>query len=103
MGKGTWTDEVAQMVGKVDTDGNPTLSKILMMMGPYGRLMTPLSYPQHVILVAGGIGVTPMMSTLQYIGQKLNSGDLQNLKSVKLVWTIPCTGSWRTTCNSPWI
>ena len=74
-----------------------------MVMGPYGSLMVPLESCGHVVLAAGGIGITPMLSTLQYIANQVNTppekkkkdgGDevdlklLPRLKSVTLVWSV---------------
>ena len=57
--------------------------------GPYGKLSVQLQRYEHVILVAGGIGVTPMMSTLHWLlDQNYGPGALENLKSVRFIWSV---------------
>lgn len=35
--------------------------------GPYGQLSTPLGDYPHLLLVGGGVGVTPLTSTLKWL------------------------------------
>ena len=41
-----------------------------------------------LVLVAGGIGLTPMTSTLSYIAHQKKEGKLALLESVTLVWAV---------------
>jgi ferredoxin-NADP reductase len=52
--------------GKLLKDGTPTLrvGDKLSLDGPYGRLSVRLSQQRELVMVAGGIGCTPMLSIL---------------------------------------
>lgn len=62
MGAGTWSGGLAELVkkGELDSDG-------VMMDGPYGSFQVDLDRYTRLVLVAGGIGVTPMASILSEI------------------------------------
>ena len=56
--------------------------------GPYGKLSVDLTRYQNVVLAAGGIGVTPMISTLHWLYDQYKLGNLKQLKKVLFVWTV---------------
>ena len=74
-GKGTWTGTLHQLV----IDHHPLGD--MMLMGPFGTLMVPLEAVSHAIVVAGGIGVTPMLSIAEGAAK---SG---NITIVDFVWS----------------
>ena len=59
-GPGTWTDKLSKLATLVP-QGNTDLD--IYVDGPYGRAI-PYSESKSVVLVAGGIGITPMASIL---------------------------------------
>jgi hypothetical protein len=79
-----WTTRLAKLIQSGETLGNVTF------MGPYGRLQVPLEGNRRIFLVAGGVGITPMMSTLQYCVSKIAGGDasLSELESITLIWVV---------------
>jgi predicted ferric reductase len=79
-----WTTRLAKLIQSGETLGNVTF------MGPYGRLQVPLEGNRRIFLVAGGVGITPMMSTLQYCVSRIVSGDasLSELESITLIWVV---------------
>lgn len=83
MGDGTFTDRL------MDTKERYSLPYVqLRVDGPYGR---PVYYDEakHLLLVAGGIGVTPLHSILMEVYNRLRTNQgVGNIKSVKLVWAV---------------
>jgi predicted ferric reductase len=59
----------------------------LKLEGPYGRFSVALGVYSDIWLVAGGIGITPMMSTLLWLRTHAHER-LPSLKSVHLVWSV---------------
>lgn len=56
--------------------------------GPYGGLSIPIEAYSHLVLVGGGVGVTPMMSLLIDLMDRVDAGDigLKHLEKVHFVW-----------------
>jgi predicted ferric reductase len=105
LGEGTWTNglyqiaaqevENSQSHGSMVKDENapsappmspPTLA--VLVDGPYGKLSIDLQRYRQLVLVAGGIGLTPMTSVLSYISHCTRKGIMPRLKTVTLVWVL---------------
>uniref|UniRef100_A0A6B2LHV1 Ferric reductase NAD binding domain-containing protein n=1 Tax=Arcella intermedia TaxID=1963864 RepID=A0A6B2LHV1_9EUKA len=58
--------------------------------GPYGHLNLDYHRYSHVVLIAGGIGITPIIGILKEIfaGKKRRS----RIQSVLMVWSVPSEG-----------
>lgn len=101
LGYWSWTHKLGVIAkaktskGEMATPRSPRLSQIaepelefipepLLIDGPYGRCM-PYSSSKMAIFVAGGIGVTPIISILSEI-VSLKKADWQVLQSVHLLW-----------------
>ncbi|CUG87225.1 ferric reductase-like protein, putative [Bodo saltans] len=56
----------------------------ITMFGPYGKLQVPVADCRHVVLVSGGIGVTPMVSILEHIAT--NAANLPLLQTLTFIW-----------------
>ncbi|EGD72680.1 hypothetical protein PTSG_12170 [Salpingoeca rosetta] len=83
MGPNTFTAKLMWV-----TDTYPLEAIKLRVDGPYGR---PLYFDEveNLILVAGGIGVTPMHSILMEIYNRARAGmDVGRIKTVTLVWAV---------------
>lgn len=77
---GSWTARLGEVVDK--NNGNPIALKLL---GFHGSLQIPLSACKHAVLVAGGIGVTAIMSILQSIA---HGRDNSAVERVTLIWVV---------------
>eukprot|EP00658_Telonema_sp_P-2_P006485 TRINITY_DN12455_c0_g1_i4.p1 TRINITY_DN12455_c0_g1~~TRINITY_DN12455_c0_g1_i4.p1 ORF type:complete len:357 (+),score=85.38 TRINITY_DN12455_c0_g1_i4:143-1213(+) len=94
---GTWFAHALEQQNK-KSGGDDASSPSAIVMGPYGSLTVPLESCGHIVLAAGGIGITPMLSTLQYIANQVNTAPksdehvdlklLPRLKSVTLIWSV---------------
>lgn len=79
MGPGSWTSRLHTLV-----DGVTDPSQLTMRVeGPYGSLRN-FTKP-HLLLVAGGIGVTPMQNVLRFLQRSPET--VASVQSVHLVWT----------------
>jgi len=80
MGPGTFTNDLnvlAPAYDRYEKDQKLVGSRQLAVVGPYGKLGLDVMDYSVLILVAGGIGVTPMASILQWM---LNMSDQHKLR-----------------------
>lgn len=58
--------------------------------GPYGKMSINLLNPKYktIILCAGGIGITPMISTLHWLHDQYTAGKLKHVEKVLFIWTV---------------
>ena len=92
MGPGTFTQRLHDHVEGLKSKGE----KLTLQLGGIydGRPATRLSDYERVIMVAGGIGITPFISTLGYLlhqgaSQGATKQKTRTLKSLALIWTCP--------------
>jgi len=71
-------------IAKLAREGKLTLS---LFIGPYGSLTVPLDNCSTIILVAGGIGITPLASILSFLADPSTKRH-PLLRRVLLVWTM---------------
>jgi predicted ferric reductase len=87
-GRGTFTGALADLCEAIhansERDGCPWPA--VSVFGPYGRLQVPIEACRHVVLVSGGIGITPMLSILENIGTSNASLMFPRLQSVRFIW-----------------
>lgn len=77
----------------------PTLFRpgAIKLQGPYGSVSTPhLDYPV-LVLVAGGIGATSMISLMMDLAHKQRSGELfgKQVMQVHLIWAVKRSSAFR--------
>lgn len=60
----------------------------ILVDGPYGKLSIDLRNYRRLVLVAGGIGITPMTTTLSFISHQKRRDLLPLLEGVTLVWAV---------------
>ncbi|KAM3568988.1 hypothetical protein VYU27_008902 [Nannochloropsis oceanica] len=64
----------------------------VMVDGPYGRCSLSLPCYSHLLLLGGGVGITPLSSTLAWLRKRGRKGGKEGgvplLKSVVLVWVV---------------
>lgn len=87
MGDDTFTGRLLEYAAKCDLSGSP--SQTIRVDGPYGRQPYCTEY-HNVLLVAGGIGITPMHAQLAEIHARASNGTLEQcaLKRIRLVWVV---------------
>jgi len=90
MGKTTWTARLARMYGGDGLSFNRMASlPVINIDGPYGN---PPDYTsqENIYLVAGGIGITPMISILKDLYQlhKQNDPKVRYIKNIYLLWVV---------------
>jgi len=85
MGKGTFTGNLWEFTSK------HSVPFAINVDGPYGPPLDPSSHVA-MMLLAGGIGITPMHSTFRMLSQLAIQGQLPStLKHVRLVWIARST------------
>ena len=83
MGPETFTGKLADL-----TRSGPAKLKV-HLRGPYGCLSLNITNYEHVLIIAGGIGITPMLPVLDRIRQVCIANKLEKLpklKEVTVVW-----------------
>jgi len=105
LGKGAWTNDLYQLAAReaatphsygstVKEDNAPSAPTMLspalsiLVDGPYGELSIDLRNYRQLVLVAGGIGITPLTSVLSYISHHTRKGTMPQLETVTLVWIL---------------
>lgn len=82
MGKGTFSGELHKLA---DMTQSPR-DVVMNIQGPYGPYIDLHTVPR-VLLVAGGIGVTPMVNTLRCAVQRARAGELGALQRIHFLWS----------------
>jgi ferredoxin-NADP reductase len=81
-GDGSWTRRLAERVASSPAG----LSMSVAWLGPFGSLQVPLGKTPTCVLVAGGIGITALLSILQAVRERQDGGE--NVSRVVLLWTV---------------
>jgi Predicted ferric reductase len=79
---GGWTRKLMELA-KTEPKVN------ILMEGPYGKLAVDINDTDRyktVVLIAGGIGITPLMSVANYLLQQVKNG--REMTKIRFVWTI---------------
>merc|ERR1711871_1265342 len=85
LGEKSWTGRLASLVMAGES------SMTAKLRGPYGSLSLNLGDYRDVILLAGGIGVTPFLPVLdriRYWVEHDKDGKFPRLRSVTVLWTV---------------
>mmetsp|Transcript_53947 Transcript_53947/g.94607 ORF Transcript_53947/g.94607 Transcript_53947/m.94607 type:complete len:832 (+) Transcript_53947:1-2496(+) len=82
MGQGTFTGQLHKLASMAESPRDVVMN----IQGPYGPHIDLHTVPR-VLLVAGGIGVTPMINTLRCAVQRARAGDLGALKRIHFLWS----------------
>ena len=84
---GRWTRRLAELARKGEAEGRDWTKLKMHTEGPYGLLSVPLSDYSSVLLVCGGIGVTPLGSVYNSLVHEHYRG-VRRLRQLKLVWSL---------------
>jgi predicted ferric reductase len=92
MSYGSWTNNLARLVASRSAmNGSTELS--CHLRGPYGSLSLNLCEYRHIVLVSGGIGVTPMLPILDRLkywlsqGKDIKEKKLPCLEKITVIWS----------------
>ena len=81
---GNWTKRLQRVVLNRPVDA----SRLSMYIeGPYGTLELPLSDYKSVLLVSGGIGITPLQSVFNSISHDMRLG-LRSMNRLRFAWSV---------------
>lgn len=103
MGDKTWTDDLFAVVsgeggaapGSLNQRSGASAALLgeegvplqVAVDGPYGRPANFMAFP-HLVLVAGGIGITPMLAILSEIVHRRRMGETGGPVRVAFVWSV---------------
>jgi len=91
MGKGTWTGKLRQMKDKGKDTIDDLFNKEVYLQGPYGNINLDYSKYKNIITIAGGIGITSVLSVLGYMNELIYLKKMKNIRNILFVWVIPHT------------
>eukprot|EP01042_Synura_sphagnicola_P007869 gene7869-10075_t len=90
VGEGTWTGRLAALARSRESADKEVEPLYVSVDGPYGRAIRYSEY-EDVVLVAGGIGITPMASILFEILSKVTTTEpspVGSIKRIHLIWSV---------------
>eukprot|EP00812_Abedinium_dasypus_P000085 NODE_1010_length_1270_cov_299.503704.p1 GENE.NODE_1010_length_1270_cov_299.503704~~NODE_1010_length_1270_cov_299.503704.p1 ORF type:complete len:353 (+),score=115.30 NODE_1010_length_1270_cov_299.503704:3-1061(+) len=87
MGDATFTGNLHELAKQTEAGAGVVMN----VQGPYGPYQDMLEM-ERVLLVAGGIGVTPMISTLRFAVQCARAGRGGALRRLRLLWCARSPG-----------
>jgi predicted ferric reductase len=80
LGKNTFTGRLHTLALK-----NPSVLNQVQLEGPYGDPDLDISNYERVVLIAGGVGITPIMAILR---QALADGQHRSCKDIRVIWVV---------------
>jgi predicted ferric reductase len=85
----SWTGKLLSLAKTIQTTSQSHLNNIVINVdGPYG-LPIDTSFYSNILLVAGGIGITPIHAVFKSLYQtQLNMGLSRHIKSIRLIWIV---------------
>ena len=88
MGKGSWTNKI-RLLDESRSLKSKLKDSPVLLQGPYGHINIDYKNNKYkyLILVAGGIGITPILSILYDINH--NHRKFKHLKHIYLIWVVP--------------
>ena len=91
MGDNSWTDRLEKFSEKTKNVSDMLLNREVLIQGPYNGNIN-CKYKENIykniIIISGGIGITPMISIIKEIDELYLCNKLSNLEKVTIVWII---------------
>ncbi|KAL5718143.1 ferric-chelate reductase (NADH) [Ranunculus cassubicifolius] len=85
--EGDWTNSLHNIVlAAIESSDNQAKCLPLSVEGPYGPVSTDFLRYDSLLLVAGGIGLTPFLSIIQEIGSAQNSKKIRLPTNIQLIY-----------------
>jgi NAD(P)H-flavin reductase len=90
IGQYSWTNRLHD---NVKNNYDMLVNRNVYIQGPYANLLPKYidNMYDNIIIVAGGIGITPMITILDDINKRYNKNQLNKLKNVRMVWVLKNT------------
>jgi predicted ferric reductase len=87
LGKNSWSNRLFNIV---NNNVNILTNRKIYIQGPYGHLSVNYKNEKYknIIIIAGGIGITPMISILEDINNSYTNNELSHVKKVYFYWII---------------
>ena len=74
-------------ISNTPTYTNHNTNLLMHVDGPYG-VPIQLSKYTHIVLIAGGIGITPMIAYYRYLYHAIQDGLYSHIHTIQLVWSM---------------
>jgi len=91
MGKNSWTDKLKQFDSQFLDKTENLKKRDVYLQGPYYHMT--IDYEKNkfknIFCVAGGIGITPIISIIQDIQSLILKNKLSKIEKIFLIWVIP--------------
>lgn len=87
VGSHSWTN---RLHNKVEKNYDILINRNVYIQGPYGNISTEYNNNKYknIILICGGIGITPMISILKDLNELYYKNKLNKLNKVIFIWSI---------------
>lgn len=87
--EGSWTSSLSHMIQtRQKSDGDQTKYIPIAVEGPYGPVSMDFLRYDSLLLVSGGIGITPFLSIIQELASSQNSGINKFLPRMQLIYVV---------------
>ncbi|RLN02911.1 hypothetical protein BBJ28_00008204 [Nothophytophthora sp. Chile5] len=86
---GQWTGRLSEIVSATSLEDKAPCD--LLVDGPYGGISVDIYSPEvysHIVLLSGGIGVTPMRSIANWLYYECYGRERKEIESVHCVWPV---------------
>lgn len=87
---GDWTLRLQKLIASKPKSGYDWNGLLCIMEGPYGELQVDINKYKSIVMVSGGIGITPLQSVFNELVHNIStvSSAEANLKRIHFVWTV---------------
>jgi predicted ferric reductase len=86
---GDWTKKLQTLVGKHQEIESYDWKKLLCYMeGPYGQLQVQLEKYSELVMISGGIGITPLQSIFNELLHNISNNIDNHLKKIHFIWVV---------------